>query len=272
MGIKFGAGAGAKVGVGGSVHVGHEYELCVVMGQSNCRGNGIAAQSPTGTGLEIHTNGTIEASIVDPVGQDDSPFQIATTGSIWPSLANEYYALTGKKLIILQLAVGGSAQHERADIGPGYWIGGENNIYDLAKAEIDSALTALNLTEYNYLFKWLIWFQGETDALAIHNSDETQEQYAADIAAMIGYFFADYSAYNLKFGVIQIASVTGYATECAQIQAAQASVAGSVENAFLAYDNDLSMSGWDDYTQTMYNTMAGDISSAMAVACSVPPL
>jgi len=263
--MKIGTGAGLKVGEGAeaSIPSPHEYELCVVMGQSNCRGNGVAAQSPTGTGLEVHTNGTIETSIVDPVGQDDSPFQIATTGSIWPSLANEYYALTGKKLIILQLAVGGSAQHARADFGTGYWIGGENNIYDLAKTEIDAALTALNLTEYNYLFKWIIWFQGETDAIAIYNSDETQEQYEADLATMIGYFFNDYSTHSLKFGIIQIASVTGYTTECAQIQSAQASVSGSVENAFLAYDNNISMAGWDDYTQTMYNGMAADIASAM---------
>lgn len=267
MGISVGSGAGVGVGVGAGVGIGfqasHEYELCVVLAQSNGRGNGDYLESPAGIGLEIHTNGTIETSIVDPVGQDDSPFQIATTGSIWPSLANEYYALTGKKLIILQLAVGGSAQHARADIGPGYWIGGENNIYDLAKAEIDAALTALNLTEYNYLFKWIMWFQGETDAIAIHNSIETQEQYAADLATIIGYVFSDYSAHDLKFGVIQIASVTGYTTECAQIQAAEAAVAGSTENAFLAYDNDFTMAGWDSYTQTMYNGMAADIAAAM---------
>ena len=64
-------------------------DLFIIVGQSNAEGRGNSAQSPAVTNGAYISGSTITPTLADPVGG-------ASTGSMWPAFANEWFAQTGR--------------------------------------------------------------------------------------------------------------------------------------------------------------------------------
>lgn len=144
------------------ISYGPEYHFFVGRGQSNAVGVGDSTQStPCLNGIEVTSTGTIISSITDPVGVDNGHFGAAASGSFYPAFANKYYELTGKKVIILSTAAGGSSL-TATNYGHPAW-NAVDGLGDQSDAIIHSTLTLLENNGYNFTFMGQLWYQGESD-------------------------------------------------------------------------------------------------------------
>lgn len=260
--------AGSGVYLSG-VYVDRQYDFFVGMGQSNAKGSGDSAESPdVYRGLEIHSEnfgviyGMIENSVVDPVGQNDSPFERASSGSMWPSFCQQYFDETGREAIIMSLATSGSSQMAASDQGHGYWNG---SMDAEAKTRIAYALDYLQGNGYLFTFRGFVWLQGESDAVAIKAGTTTEADYKAGLNAHINSFVDEYQGDwpSVKMFIIQIHLYPDYCPiGTAAVRNAQSEVCSENINAVLAYSNSYSFDAWH-YNQTQYNAIGESVATTV---------
>lgn len=140
------------------------WDVWVATGQSNARGRGQAEAStppPPRTAVEVLPSGRV-VPLVDPVHG-------AGTGSMWPAFTRAYVAATGRGVVFIQAAHGGSCLTDACADGTerGRWRPDHpESLYPQALARtalaLDAARTALPGTEVR-LGGW-VWVQGEADA------------------------------------------------------------------------------------------------------------
>lgn len=160
--------------------------LFVAAGQSNSVGQGDAAQSvKTAHGWEYCSQGDSLARMLDPVGENALDFQRANTGSAWPAFAARYFERTGREVVLVPAARGGSSCHEKAelsDMGTWYPTGRkplfENAILKIQQAERKTGLKTAGI----------IWLQGERDANAIFDQKMTPAEYEQALEELITRF------------------------------------------------------------------------------------
>jgi hypothetical protein len=139
-------------------------------------------------------------SISDPAGFEELDFQRANTGSAWPSLANSYVKATGKQLILVHAARGGSSCSSKGELEDyGTWAS-NGKLRSNAILKTNAALNKSN-TKLN----GIIWLQGERDANAINEEKETKQEYYDALLSLINGFRDAFGA-DLPFYIV----LTGY--------------------------------------------------------------
>ena len=93
-------------------------DLFVVAGQSNARGAGgdadLAPLPEPGVAYWASVRGS-RAGLVDAASRPP------LNGSAWPAFAIRYHELTGRRVLLLQTAFGGTSNVPEADRGRGHW-------------------------------------------------------------------------------------------------------------------------------------------------------
>lgn len=149
-------------------------DVFLVAGQSNANGLGDpddAPSVPAGVAYEYDPETDRLDPLAEPVGPGDG-------GSAWAAFAVEYYERTGRPVVLTSRAVNGAALHPDADVerGAGDWRAGG----DYCRAAVDAVegcLAALDDAGAEYEFRGLLWHQGESDAIAIHEDYHTLANY-----------------------------------------------------------------------------------------------
>ena len=94
------------------------------------------------------------------------PLGANTIGVMWKAFAVEYYNRTGRKILFVQCALGGSSQVYAAQYLTGTWDirpGNRGTLYDSAISMTDSALVTATNLGYKAELKGILWSQGEQD-------------------------------------------------------------------------------------------------------------
>jgi hypothetical protein len=252
---------------------GHGYtgtDLYLAAGQSNMEGIGEVPGPvpPPGTAREYkpQTNSLVE--LQDPVGA-------AKVGSSLPSFAIERAALTGRSAVIVDKAVGGTAQAAAADQGSGNWDA-TGKRWGEAVAATDAAIAKLESIGEVPVFRGVLWCQGERDAAAIGEGKITKAVYRAALEAMIARFRAHYGPtmpfYIFRTGRLRSGDPPGFQ----QVRAAQEEVAeadpytwivfrGAVDFPAEGKMNPDPVKGELHYSQAGYNEM-GEVGARGVVA------
>ncbi len=165
-----------------------ELDVFLVGGQSNAAGEGDRSLSPTvssevGFQWNSETNDIEEGN--DPVGN-------ARTGSAWPAFLGRWHELTGRRAVVVSVAMPTTAQHHLAGMGRDDWDdpakGG--TLYQRAIETLDGALAGIEGRGFIPVFRGVLWDQGSRDAKAIENGLITEADYQRALEAMIERFRA----------------------------------------------------------------------------------
>lgn len=162
--------------------------LFIAAGQSNAVGmadSSLSVAVPSGAGFEYKYKRDRLEPLKDPVGEPELNFGQAQTGSLWPSFAASYNRLSGKEVIIIPAARGGSSCDHRAELGNmGTWdsVGS----MPLLAGAVKKAKGARRLVHQK--IDGIIWLQGERDANAIFDHQLTPKQYEASLKSVIERF------------------------------------------------------------------------------------
>jgi hypothetical protein len=187
-----------------------EYRLVVGMGQSNLVGmpsDNVSDPVVTVAGIEIHTDGSYTVPLIEPTGNNDSPFHESghggyNQGSLWLAFANKYYDLSGQKIIVLSLGINGTLISQ--------WTGGY--MAD-AVGEITTAINQLQEDGYYFEFENVIWLQGESD----NNNGTTTIQYKTALNSLWTYIKQQFPSYSLELSISYPYKVGEYACQPAQL-------------------------------------------------------
>lgn len=158
--------------------------LCI--GGSNAKGRGdstLSAHPTTDTALVYHDGAIVEA--VDPVGNAD-------TGSAYPALGKQYYAVTGRRIGFVVHGVPASTQTAVGDIGYGNWDTA-GTLVDESIALMDAALIAFAVSD-TPIVSGVIFSAVISDAGALQAETITQTTISDAILAMIARYRAEYGA------------------------------------------------------------------------------
>lgn len=241
-------------------------KIFLAAGQSNAVGmadSAASVQCIQGTAFEYRYHANQLVHLKDPVGNADLKFGRAQTGSAWPAFAKAYHDLTGKEVVIVPAARGGSSCHYKAELEEnGTWdTQGRLLLFDSA---IVKAKAAVKLCKQP--ISGILWSQGERDANAYNAGQLTAEEYETQLIHLIGRFRKELGA-NLPFYIIQTGHFTDHDVKGFDaIRAAQEQVAGKVKNVYIVYAQtiDFPDKGWMQ-DQIHYNqTALNDIGATMA--------
>jgi len=155
-------------------------DLFVSAGQSNAEGRGSSASSPVVTnGVFLSSAGSFTSPMADPVGG-------ASTGSMWPSFSNEWFALTGRNSVFIDCATGGT---ELVDNGNKPDWSATGTLRDAAVTAILSAIASIRLSaSYKLGNVYIMWCQGESDAQDTDTSVVNRTTYKNALIELAEYF------------------------------------------------------------------------------------
>lgn|GEM_PF-4323535 len=181
-------------------------DVFVAAGQSNALGRGRASRSPDvprGAAFEYKWTEDSIVPLDDPVGEDAPPEQQATTGSLWPAFATEYYARTGRPAVYVAYSSGGSGQTPGSRMDPDRLWSRDGTLYDDARDELLAALDYLEDEGFDPTVRGCVWLQGEQDAHAIDRRIISKSEYADAFEDHIDRWQSDVQD-DFRFFVLQI--------------------------------------------------------------------
>ncbi len=206
-------------------------------GQSNAVGQGdsaLSGQYQCALGWEYRFAGDRLLPLHDPAGSAELHFEAAHTGSAWPAFAKVYSSLTGKKVVIVAAARGGSSCHRKAELGDmGTWdTAGRLCLFDSAIIKTKAALRKTGVQ-----LNGIIWAQGERDANAINAHQLTAGEYMLALQHLIERFRQQLGK-HLPFYIIQ----TGYYLNHPQegfdtVRHAQQLLSAKMEKVYIVYSD-----------------------------------
>lgn len=254
-----------------------QWDLFLIAGQSNAEGRGdksLSENVPAGV-LKVWNGSAFVETLTDPIGG-------ATTGSAWPAFVNRYYQRTGRGVLLVEQATGGTNVVANAgDTGANWSPTG--TLRATAATAYEAAYTAALAAGLATRKAGLLWIQGEADAKAITAGTvatvtglaTTATDYYNGLSALVSYFATqfDFGTNCLPFIMSQIGTEnTGDPTGHQQVRAQQAKLARNLPNVHLGHFGAVNflgrgyMADLDHYTQAAYN----EIGQAMAeVAAAV---
>lgn len=156
-------------------------DLFVIVGQSNAEGRGNSAQSPAVTNGAYISGSTITPTLADPVGG-------ASTGSMWPAFANEWFAQTGRWPAFVESATGGTAlipDQAGSNWSPSGTLRG--NAVTAANQAIAAIAASTTFAPANVYF---VWAQGEQESETINGTTITGPLYEQALEDLADYFKA----------------------------------------------------------------------------------
>lgn len=263
-----------------------DVDLFTVAGQSNAQGVATGGPSVTqGTFFEFdHKAESVIDPISDPIqmayseGDGGSSADQSSSGSAWPSFANEYYTQTGRVGAIVGTANGGSGVTDAAS-GSITWNATPESSYsllDMAVHATNEATTGLENAGHTVTYRGILWHQGERDAQNIDDGTITKSDYDTAFRNMIAEFRAQLGS-ETPFWIFELGHEdTGDTQGYIDIRDIQNTVASEQPNTYVvsAIQKDFPEEGkMDDnlhYTQTAYNEMgttgAGNVASNISTA------
>lgn len=139
--------------------------LFVVAGQSNAKGSGTNQPTERATECGYFWDWSKKPGKITPI--KDSVYE-STRGTAWPAFARLYYRLTGRQVLILNVASGGSyvtdvyeKKNTWAPVG---------TLRGVAQTQYKAFTTALNAAGIQYTTEGLLWAQGEAEAELINKN------------------------------------------------------------------------------------------------------
>lgn len=139
-------------------------DVFAIGGQSNAQGQGgDATLSPiVPAGKVFQYSAGVMSAGNDPVGN-------AAPSSAWPAFGSALYGATGRPVLLVPSAVGGTNQSALITIGSTHWdIGG--TLAPALVTNVNAAMAAARAAGYTPTFRGILWLQGENDAGAIGTS------------------------------------------------------------------------------------------------------
>ena len=156
-------------------------DLFVIVGQSNAEGRGNSSSSPAVTNGAYISGSTITPTLADPVGG-------ASTGSMWPAFANEWFAQTGRWPAFVESATGGTAlipDQAGSNWSPSGTLRG--NAVTAANQAIAAIAASTTFAPANVYF---VWAQGEQESETINGTTITGPLYEQALEDLAAYFKA----------------------------------------------------------------------------------
>lgn len=202
-------------------------DLFIIVGQSNAEGRGNSAQSPAVTKGAYISGSTITPTLADPVGG-------ASTGSMWPAFANEWFAQTGRWPAFVEQATGGTAlipDQAGSNWSPSGTLRG--NAVTAANQAIAAIAASTSFAPSNVYF---VWSQGEQEAETINGTTITGTIYEQALEDLAAYFKAQVPSMAQMF-VIRTGSRNDRASAAnwAAIRAAQENACNDSANLRMVY-------------------------------------
>lgn len=209
-----------------------EFVLCLIAGQSNATyygGDALLAPALPNLVCRVWDAGTLRDI------NDGSSASSICKRSFAPALALEFYKRTGMGLIVVNAAVGSTAQVAAADNTSGNWDA-TGTLRGAAVAQFNACKSYLDTTAICYQKGFIAWAQGERDGQEIQASTITKSQYKSALITMIDYFKTELGT-KLPFIIVTTAYYTtsGDNTGSKAVRAAQREVASEKAGAFLGY-------------------------------------
>lgn len=244
--------------------------LFLVAGQSNAVGQGNKDSSvscSTHTAFEYRMNDDSILPLQDPVGEDWLYFQQANTGSFIPAFAKQYHGETGKQVVIVSAARGGSSCHTNAELDNyGTWAAkGNMQLFENALIKTKQVMQYTGLP-----LSGVVWCQGERDANAINTGQLTTTEYETALIDLIGRFRKALGE-TLPFYIIQTGFYKNHDRNgFNEVRKVQQLVAEHLSNTFLVYKNtaEFEKLGWmkDEihYSQQGLNDIGEKMASFIA--------
>jgi hypothetical protein len=158
----------------------NDVDLFLVAGQSNCEGQGDSNLSDIPAVGEVYENSSLVLA-VDPV-------DTASTGSMWPAFAKEWFLKTGRKAIIVSHSQDGSSLTPEADSGYGNFSPSGTH-RSTAVTKYNAAKTWIQAnTTYVIHSENVMWCQGENDAYYVSFGSITGEDYEQALEDLAAYW------------------------------------------------------------------------------------
>jgi hypothetical protein len=198
---------------------GEEYDLFAIAGQSNGTGRGDLALSPAvvGGSLECRVprmlNGVLTGlphlrALADPVQQTQQQ-DIIQRGSMWPAFANEYFAATGRNVVICGGCRDGQGLLNAWRLDAPY-------VTKLTE-KVGHAQRLLSETGNTGILRGVIWIGGEQDAKSGISSD----LWASEFVRLLQRFRSAFDAPTLPMFCVSLDTWIGYEAGSAAIRTAQ---------------------------------------------------
>lgn len=164
----------------------HEYVLCLIAGQSNASYyGGDANQAPSvPNGVCYIWDNTY--NVLRELN-DGSSASNTCKQTYAPALALEFYKRTGMGLIVVNSAVGSTAQTSEADNGAGNWSQ-TGNLRQLSVTRFNNCQAYLKANNFCFQNGFIVWSQGERDGQEIQLNTITKELYKTTLLDMIDFF------------------------------------------------------------------------------------
>jgi hypothetical protein len=235
------------------------YDAFLIAGQSNAMGVGNYATSTTptlGQGAEFLDCGCLKA-LIDPTQHNmRGGANVSLSGSAWPSFANTYYSLTGRRACIIGSAFSGVGLINDGAGPAGGWQPSGPLVSDAAN-KADACLSYFQKVHSFSRLRGVIWAGGEQDS----NSAFTVASYKAALVSLRDRFRLATGVYNLPLYIISLDKSPTPAIEAqwALIRQAQSEAAAENDGIKLVvpYGDyyDAGMTDGVHYNQTGLNTI-----------------
>jgi carbohydrate esterase-like sialic acid-specific acetylesterase len=181
-------------------------DVFLFAGQSNAQGNSVdGSLSPlVPTGKVLQFSGTLVSFIITggTITDANDPVGPAIGGSAWPAFGNAYHAATGRAILFVPSAVGGTDQCATTGVSTAHWdIGGL--LAPAAVTNLTNAMAAARAAGYAPIYRGILWSQGENDAGAIGNNAAFPVNGSTTVTG---------GPYTAGTTVVTVASATGVST------------------------------------------------------------
>lgn len=213
--------------------------LFIVAGQSNSVGN---AEVPpyevadyAGQFWNWRTSPARLAPLRDPV------YRSSTRGTAWPAFGREFFARTGRKVVILSVGSNGSYVTDQGSSIINTWYGDASVLRQTATTQYQACAIALGTKNIDWILGGLIWIQGEQETGQIGSGSMQISEWIEGTLSVFSFFrkltaVSDMPIYLSQVGLSEGTltneiSARGYAA----VQNAQVQICTENENDHLAF-------------------------------------
>ena len=213
--------------------------LFIIAGQSNSVGN---AEAPAcevadyaGQFWNWRTSPAQLAPLRDPV------YRSSTRGTAWPAFGREFFARTGRKVVILSVGSNGSYVTDQGSSITNTWYGDASVLRQTATTQYQACTAALGTKDTDWTLGGLIWIQGEQETGQIGSGAMQVSEWIEGTLSVFSFFRTLTAVSTMPIYVSQIglseatqtseSAARGYAA----VQNAQVQICTENENDHLAF-------------------------------------
>ena len=213
--------------------------LFIVAGQSNSVGN---AEAPAcevadyaGQFWNWRTSPAQLAPLRDPVHRS------STRGTAWPAFGREFFARTGRKVVILSVGSNGSYVTDQGSSITNTWYGDASVLRQTATTQYQACTAALGSKDTNWVLGGLIWIQGEQETGQIGSGSMQVSEWIEGTLSVFSFFRTLTGVSTMPIYLSQIGLSEGTLTNetsargFAAVQNAQVQICTENENDHLAF-------------------------------------